>query len=362
MRVAVLGAGSGGLSAVVELTQAGHDVRLWNRRAATLAPHLARGAVRHTGVLGNGSVVPERMSTDLAAVLDGVEVAVVCLPSVVHGEVFGDLAGLGCRVPVVLNPGHTGGALHARAVFAERSVPLPPVVEFSTLTYVARTRPDGTVATTGRAHRVRAGALPDGHAALSWGVRLFPAAEPVADVVASSLSNVNFVLHPPGALLGASWVEATGGDFLFYVDGITPGVGRVLDALDAERRRVAAAYGHDLPTLLQEMAGIGTVDPGTAARGDTVAAIRAGAANREIRAPDSLAHRYYVEDLAFGLVPFLVLAEICGVQAEVAASLLRLGSTVLGRDLGYAGLNRSRLGLTGLDLAAVRTLVQGQAA
>lgn len=355
--VAVLGAGAGGLSAVVELTRAGHDVRLWNRNPMTLAPHAERRSVRHDGVLGTGEAAPRVMTTDLAEALQGAEVAVVCLPSVAHGALFADLAELKAALPVVLNPGHTGGALHARAVFAERGVPLPPLAEFSTLTYVARVKA-GTVVTTGRAGTVRAACLPGGDEALEHGIRLFRGAAEVPDVLASSLSNVNLVLHPPGAILGAAWVEATGGDFTFYVDGMTPGVARVLEALDEERRAVARAYGHALPGLLAEMTAIGTADPVAAERGDVVGAVRGGEANRTIMAPDSFAHRYYREDLPYGLLPFTVLARIADVPVPAATALLTLGGAATGEAPAANGLDAARLGLAGLDAEGVLAVVR----
>lgn len=348
MTIAVLGAGGGGLSAVVELTQAGHEVVLWNRNPETLAPHRENGGVRHRGVFGDGLAVPSRMTTDLADALDGAEAVVVCLPSIVHGRLFADLAAAGCTVPVVLNPGHTGGALHLRAVFAETGSALPPVAEFSTLTYVARVDPAGVVNTTGRAGQVRVAALPGGAAAVEWAQRLFPGCSAVEDVLASSLSNVNLVLHPPGAVLGAAWVEASGGDFTFYVQGMTPGVGRVLEQLDRERLSVARAFGHELPALVAEMDDIGTVDPVAAKAGQTVQAIRGGAANAAIKAPDSFRHRYYQEDLAFGLLPFVELAGIAGTPVPVAEALLKLGSTAVGGDLLAAGLTAGRLGFAGM--------------
>ena len=70
------------------------------------------------------------------------------------------------------------------------------------------------------------------------------------------------VLHCPGAVLGAAWVEAKRGDFTFYVEGMTAGVARVMAKLDAERQAVAAAFGHALHSLVEEMQAIGTVPPG----------------------------------------------------------------------------------------------------
>lgn len=353
MTVAVLGAGAGGLAATVELTQRGHEVRLWNRNPARLEPHA--DGVRFRGVLGTGTVAPAGgLTSDLAAAITGVDVVVVCLPSAVHPRLFADLAELGCTAPIILNPGHTGGALHLRQVFREHARPAPPIAEFSTLTYVGRVR-DHEADITGRANQVRVGALPGGRAALDWATTLFPNAAPVADVLASSLSNVNLVLHPPGAMLGASWVEATGGNFTFYVDGMTPGVARVVEQLDRERLTVAQAFGHSLPSLVHEMAAVGTVDPADIGSG-TAVAIQGGAANRTIPAPDSLAHRYYREDFAFGLRPFVALAELAGVTASTASALLQLAAVLVPETAD--GLDAQRLGIEGITyqqlLASIR--------
>lgn len=354
--VAVLGAGAGGLSCAVELTQRGHRVRLWNRNPATVAA-FASGVIGHTGVLGEGTVAVEAVTTDLASALSGAEVAVVCLPALAHGAVFAGLAALGCDIPVVLNPGHTGGALHLRRVFLARGVALPPVAELSTLTYVAR-RLDDLVRITGRAWRVRCGALPGGTAAVSAASSLFPGVIAEApDVLASSLANVNLVLHPPGAILGAAWVEATAGAFTFYVDAMTSGVGRVIDALDAERRAVAAGFGHDLPPLTEEMALIGTVPASLASSGDTAAAVRAGEANKSIGAPDSLEHRYYREDFPYAVRPFQALARIAGVEVPLADALLTVADALLGP--AERALDADGLGIAGLDRDGVLRLVRG---
>jgi opine dehydrogenase len=73
------------------------------------------------------------------------------------------------------------------------------------------------------------------------------------------------------------------------------------------------------------MKAVGTV-PADADSGD-YAAIAAGDANRRIKAPDSLSHRYYVEDFNHGLVPFLAYAQIAKVAVPVATALTKLGLT-----------------------------------
>lgn len=347
--VAVIGAGAGGAAAVAELTLAGHDVRWWNRSPATIEPFRAAGGVRYEGVFGEGFARPAAITADLGDALDRADVAMVCLPSLAHEPVAHALVDAGVSSPVVLNPGHTGGALHVAELFRARGAVPPPLVELSTLTYVARKPAPDAVSITGAATRVHAACLPGGEEALELLRTLYPAAAPAPDVLATSLANVNLVLHTPGAILGAAWVEATGGDFRFYVDAMTPGVVRVIEALDRERLAVAAAFGHGLPPLADEMAAIGTAVAEHVAAGDTRSAIAEGEANRAIKAPSSLEHRYYMEDFGFGLVPLLEFARIVRVDVPLARSLVEVGSALLGRDLAAEGLTAARLGIAGLD-------------
>lgn len=358
-RIAVLGGGAGGRASAVELSQAGHEVRLWNRNPATIAALAEDRVIEFGGVLGEGAEKLAVVTTLLSEALRGADAVVVCLPALAHGALFADLAALSVTVPVVLNPGHTGGALHARVAFGACGVPMPPLAELSTLTYVARLQPSGRLSVTCRAAQVRCGVLPGGEAALETACALFPGVIGVSDVLASSLSNVNLALHPPGAILAAAWIEAPEQDFTFYVEGLTPGVARTISALDAERRAVAARFGHELPALIDEMALIGTVSSEVAATGDVAAAIRSGVANRNIAAPRSLAHRYYEEDFAFALVPFAALAAIAEVSVPTARALVHLGGILLGRDLWETGLNAVGLGLAGQDLPSVHALVRG---
>lgn len=356
--VAVLGAGAGGAAAAVELTARGHAVALWTRSSVTLGPFQAAGGVRHEGVFGDGFTPVERITPDLAEALEGADVALVCLPAPAHDGVADALLAAGADVPVVLNPGHTGGALH---LATRMGAATPPLAELSTLTYVARKPTGETVRVTGAAGRVRAACLPGGEAALDWACELYPVARRERDVLATGLANVNLVLHPPGAVLGAAWVEATAGAFRFYADGTTPGVARVLAALDAERLAVARAFGHELDPLLDEMAAIGTVAPGAAAVGDLAAAIAGGEANSAIMAPDSLAHRYYTEDFGYGLLPFCVLAKVAGVQAPTGRALLRLADTFVDGGVVVGGLDGRRLGVSGLGMDGILARVRAGA-
>jgi opine dehydrogenase len=359
-KIAVLGAGAGGAAAVAELVAAGHVVAFWGRTPATLAAFRAQDGVAYDGAFGSGLARPLLITSDLTAAIADADAILVCLPTFAHADVAAALARAGARQPVVLNPGHTGGALEFLHTFRTLGIAPPPVAEFSTLTYVARKYKPGSVTVTGRAKSVRLGALPGGETAIAAAQALFRSARPMPDVLACDLANVNMVLHIPGAVLGAAWIEATRGDFTFYVQGMTPGVARVMDGLDAERRAVARALGHELPPLLAEMRAIGTVEASFTGD-DLAAAIAGGEANRRIKAPDSLEHRYYREDFGYGLLPFTALAAIAGVAVPIAAALLRIGQTLVGTDFAADGRTAERMGIAGLDRNGLLELVGARA-
>ena len=360
MTVAVLGAGAGGAAAVAELSGRGYRLRLWNRSAETLRPFQDAGGVAYEGVLGCGKAVPDAITGDLGNALAGADAALVCLPTMVLADVARALIAAGTSdIPIVLNPGHTGGALEVHAVFTAAGRRPPPIAEFSSLTYIARKYEPHKVTVTLAANHVWVAAMPRGEPAIAAARELYPVAEATGDVLATSLANVNLVLHPPGAILGAAWVEATNGDFTFYVEGMTPGVARVMRALDEERRAVARAFGHDLPSLIEEMAAIGTVEAADAGDGDYARAVGGGRANAKIKAPDSLHHRYYREDFGHGLMPFLAFAKAAGVEAPVAAALMRLGVALVGPELADNGRGVEAMGITGLDRDGVRDHVRG---
>ncbi|RME65810.1 MAG: NAD/NADP octopine/nopaline dehydrogenase, partial [Alphaproteobacteria bacterium] len=133
--------------------------------------------------------------------------------------------------------------------------------------------------------------------------------------------------------------------------GLTDGVARIMTDLDKERLAVATAFGHALPDLFHEMQAIGTIEAQADPAQGLAAAIRGGKANARIKAPDSLAHRYYREDFWYGLMPFLALAQIAGVAAPTAAALFHLGAGLAGADKPKSGRDAAAMGIAGLGKA-----------
>ena len=106
--------------------------------------------------------------------------------------------------------------------------------------------------------------------------------------------------------------------------------------LDEERRSVGRAFGHELPALVEEMVRIGTVEEKDAGK-SFKEAISGGEFNATILAPDSLGHRYYLEDFGHGLLPLTELARCAGVDVPTAAALLEIGRCLLGEEMIAGG-------------------------
>ncbi len=357
-KVAILGAGAGGLSAVVELTLAGFECTLWNRGKSAINDIIKSGKICYKGVLGQGEISPSLATLNMKIALKGVDAVLVVLPTIAHSFIAKELCQFGWSGPIILNPGHTGGALEFLNIYKKNWKSLPPLVEFSTLTYVARKLESNYVNITGKAKSVRAAALPSGELALKIAKELYNEIHIVPDVLYSSLCNVNLVLHPPGSILGASWVEATDGNFTFYRDGLTEGVSKVMGLLDLERIAVAQQFGHEIPSLVEEMVRIGTVEE-TDKKKSLRQAISNGKSNASIMAPNSLQHRYYREDFGHGLLPFIELAKCAGIEVPTARALFEMGYFLIGEELLKNGRDSNALGIRDLGKKEIINIVRG---
>ncbi len=355
------------MAATVDLTLRGCEVIWWRR---TLPPRPSSGfRLEYHGVFGEGELAV-RCTDDVSVGIGDADGVLVCLPSTAHRDVAHHLARVGCEAPVVLAPGHLGGALEVAKVMRDHGVSdLPALAECSTLPYTVRAAPghgghespargpQWVVNITGAAARMLVGPLRGGKAALDLVTQLYPGAIRQPDVLAVGLAEVNMVLHPPGSILAAAWVEATGGDFRFYVEGMTSGVASVMGRLDEERLAVGRAFGYRLDSLMEEMSAIGTVEEG-ADLSDLQGAISGGRANARIKAPDSLGHRYYTEDFGYGLLPLVELAKVAGVSTPVAQALLSLAAAAGLESAIAGGRTLERLGLDGLSVEEILAVVR----
>jgi opine dehydrogenase len=133
----------------------------------------------------------------------------------------------------------------------------------------------------------------------------------------------------------------------------------VIDAVDAERRALAAALGVATPTFVEYFRRIGFTTAEAAATGRAYDAMQASEPNREVKGPASLDHRYVHEDVGWGLVPWIELAGRFGVAVPTMEALTQLAETMNGVDYRTRGLTLERMGLAGLSREEILARVRG---
>lgn len=355
--VAVLGSGHGGCAAAADLTLRGFDVRMHVRGPDKRAAFA--GGITVTGER-EGTATPALMSPDLAEVVDGADLVMLVVPARAHGDYATDLAALlPARSVVMLNPGHTGGSLDFAHGFRAAGGPPITICETTTLTYICRMEGAAEVAIYREVRNLGFAALPAPETAtLARRVRpLFANIVPAANVLETGFMNINAVLHVAGCVMNAGWIEFTGGGFLFYREGITPAVGRVMEVLDDERLAVARRLGIDVPAFIDFFCEAGlTTEEARRTRSIHRAAVES-APNKTIAAPQSLDHRYVHEDVGYGLVPMAEIAGLVGVETPVTDSLITLAATGTGFDFREQGLTLAKMGLEGMSADALLDVI-----
>jgi opine dehydrogenase len=347
MRVAVLGAGNGGVASAFDFAQHGHEVALYATEefgTNVVAAAEAGGITAHGDLEG---FAPLRYSGhDAAAALDGAELVLVVGPAY-STEAMAGLAAphLTEGMAVLICPGSCAGAIaFKRTAGLELDDQRIVVGETSTLPYAVRVTDPGVVNVF---LKLTAGLYLAGLPRAATD-RLFdlikdvwPAVEKADSVFQTTLQNGNPIIHPAVTLLNTALLERTGGDFLFYEEGVTESVGRVIEAVDTERQAIATALG---VTVLSEPA-IG-MKQGYMREDNYSTGYSTAPGFEGIKAQSELDHRYLTEDVGYSLVFLTDLAARFDVPTPVMDALITTASVVLARDFRAEGKRTMRtLGL-----------------
>ena len=348
-KIAVLGAGNGGCAAAADLTLRGFEVRLFSRSESTIARLARRGEIELLEGGESQSVAPYFMSPHLPPVVQGVDLIVIAAPSVAHEYLAKSLANyLTDGQRILLNPGHTGGSLHfyhlLRRLGCGANIQLCETV---TLTYICRMPEPGKVELYRRTTNLRFAAFPAVHTEtlVSEIQTVFPNIVAAENVLETGFSNINAIMHPAGMLGNAGWIEKSGGDFLWYREGVTPAIGAWIDAVDGERLTIVESLGLKPLRFVDIFFQAGLTTAEARDSGSAYQAIHESGPNMTIKSPPSLDHRYIREDVGYGLVPMAEIGKLMGVHTPVMDALITLASAALGVDFRATGLTLEKMGL-----------------
>jgi opine dehydrogenase len=352
IKYAVIGAGNGGKAMAAHLALMGFQVALYNRTAAHITAIKARGGIDlesyDGGPRGFGCLA--LVTAEIEAAVNFANVIMVVVPSSAHAEVAKSIAPhLRSGQIVILHPGRTCGAIEVAKVLCDENCQADvTVAEAGTFIYASRS--DGPA--QARIFRIKEAlplaALPATRTAdvLDAIHEAYPQFIDGRNVLMTGLDNMGAVFHPALTLLNAGRIESTGGDFQFYIDGVTPAVARVLEVIDRERVTVASALGIRAQTAMEwlKMAY-------DASGADLNEAIHNQPGYYGINAPATLNHRYLFEDIPMSLVPIAALGQRYGVSTGGIDSIIKLACIVHRTDYWRRGCTLEKLGIDRLSVS-----------
>src|SRR3954463_12747072 len=333
MKIAVIGGGNGAYAAAADLTERGHEVRLWRRDAEALPP---AGTLTLKDADGERRIEIASVSADIGSALRGAELIFMPDPAFTQLDNARRIAPhLADGQVVFFAPGTFGSYVVAEAVRQAGNRAELAYAETGTLPWLARKHGPTTCAITARATRLPTGVYPARHSERAGAVirKAFACVEPVEDALSAALMNAGPIIHPPLILMNAGPLEHFE-RWDIHKEGTQASIRRVTDALDAERIAVREALGygarhfplaHHYASEGEEwMYGRGSHDRLTDS-GDWREGI-------VLTAP-----RYMREDLRLGLSFLVSVARLAGVESPLARAFLAIGGAICGEDFASGG-------------------------
>lgn len=339
---AVIGAGNGGQAMGAHLALLGHTVHLFDSNREKIAELRKTGRIIATGKV-EGTAEIAMVTDDLAEAIKGCSVIFVVTTTDRHVEVARALLPhIGEEQAVILCPGQTGGTIVFQNIFRAGGKSIA-VAETQDLIYTCRATEPGKVVVTGLKKSMDMAACNDEDydRVISAIGEIYPQMRKAPSLLHVWFDNMGAILHPVPTLLNAGRTEA-GEDYLYYREGITPGIAAVLEAMDSERLAVAEAYGIKAASVAQWQKNAYGVEGNSFyelfQNNESYAAVKAN---------KNLNNRYITEDVPCGLVPIVEFGKLAGVGTPVMEGTVALAGALLGRDFKEEGRNLKALGLKG---------------
>ena len=350
MKIAILGGGHGCYAAAADLSEAGHEVRLWRRDAAALAPVIEAGTITLKDADGAREVKIALATADIGAALKGARLIVIPSPAIAQADIARAMAPHLVDGQVVFLPPGTFGSWVMAGIVRDAGNPADVAwAETGTLPYLARKHGEREVNVTIRAVRLPTGVYPARKSAEA--IRLirqaYPSVHACGDVLSGALMNAGPVIHPPLMVMNAAPLQHFP-RWDIHNEGTQPAVRAVTDRLDRERMAVREAFGYDAPhyPLADHY------DNERWMYGDAhKQLVKSGDWREHI---DLHTHRYITEDTELGLAFLASAARFAGVDAPIAQGLLAIVGGFLGRDLRLGPRTFEALGLAGLGRDALQ--------
>lgn len=360
IKFAVLGTGNSGQTFAADISLKGYSVNLAEVPAFE---HILReiekkGGIRISGHAGEGFAKLNLITTNLAEAIRGVNVIIVGGSAQAQEPFSKALANHFEDGQFILFTSNFG-ALRFRKWMREAGVSTRVTpVESMSLLYATRAVEPGVVACIGVKNMLPVAALPASRTQtfLDLVKPVFPQFEAADNVWATSVNNLNPIVHPPMVLFNAGRIESTGGKgWNLYADGATESVAKVMEAMDEERMsllRPISRSGIPFKEAFEAIYKDYSLGKKTLSETLRQSPIHC---NPAFPAPSCIDTRYINEDLPFGLAPWSSVGRMWGLPTPNIDAVIQVSNTMLGVDYFKNGLTVTDLGIEGMGPEELKT-------
>jgi opine dehydrogenase len=348
-RIAIMGAGPGGMAAAVALARREFSVVLFNRTLDRMEAAVQQGGIEIEGDLGEEFVPLPVITTDPAEALQGAQLILIAVPA------YGQVPMAKIALPylkddqILLLLTGSCGSLEVAPQLREANVDLlNGLLLGETVTLPQSARMVGPAKLRVKLpSQLRTAAFPGKRTSelierVGDVLRLLP----TPNVLDPGLHNPNFLIHPAPMLLNYAAVERADGYLSIMNEGMTAGVLRCLDAVDAEKMALCRAYGLDPITIDELYRETGS--------GPQVYRVK----GEPFGLRDRIWPRYIDEDVPYGTVLFSSLGRLAGVPTPVSDGINNVLSVVEEVDYWSTGRTVEKMGLAGLTMPQVQTYLE----
>lgn len=358
LRIAVIGAGNGGVSIGAFLSLKGCNVNLYDKFPAVLEDIREAGGVELKGVSLTGFAEFNKITDSVADAIEGCSLIMVVTPAFAHKELAEKCAPyLTSGQHIILNPGRTAGAIEFYKTVKNVNPEADFIVaEAQTLIYACRRSGPAEVTIFKVKKDVTLAALPatKTEEILADINEFYPEFTKAENVLETSLLNIGSIFHPAPAILNIARIEAKE-DFEYYMDGISPCVSNVLEQIDSERVEIAKALGVRTMSVKEWLEDAYEVK---FQESDSIYdAIQKQKGYRGISAPKDPRARYITEDVPMSLVPLAEIGHLLGIVTLGMDTVIDLANILHQTDYREKGRTLRSLGIDGVSVEDLKKFV-----
>lgn len=340
MKIAVLGAGHGGLAMSADLKLMGHDVKL-----AAVEGHdknikilRKKGFLDIEGVTSIGKVAT-KLKTDFVYdkvedAIKGVDIIMVNVPAFAQDVYNNYISKFGETGQIVIFPCGGFSAINFYEYLSRISRQNMFLIgETSSFIYTTRIIRESKINIQKIKDNVYFSAYPKNNTKKILKVlkNIYPQYIMAENAWQTSFENPSSILHTITTLMSTSRIDTFGPYKTSYYD-ITPSVARLMEETDKERIAVARNFYSKPRSFKKIMCDLYNLD--CSSLYETITGIEE---YKNQNSPDNMKHRYIEEDIPYSLVPIAFLAKDLGIKTSNIDSIINLAGALNGENYWKEG-------------------------